>query len=178
MEEIKFTCPSCSQRVACEASHAGENFPCPSCATMVRVPMVSEYEAPSAGNAENPFAPAPVARKEEPPMATKPPEVTKLSEQQFTGKPTEVPTAEEIANWHRGGEWQCVCPVCQAELRITLATAPKLEKRQLESWEQVTAGEREEQIAAARDSQQISLHPNVKPRLDKILGDGDQQKAA
>src|SRR5688572_9196536 len=60
MKDVKFICPSCGQHVQCDCSHAGENIPCPSCATLIRVPTgggVIDTPAPEPGS--NPFA-APV----------------------------------------------------------------------------------------------------------------------
>jgi hypothetical protein len=38
MSDLKFSCPSCAQHIQCDATYAGEKIPCPSCATVVRVP--------------------------------------------------------------------------------------------------------------------------------------------
>lgn len=38
MSDLRFSCPSCGQHIQCDASHAGENLPCPSCAVLTRIP--------------------------------------------------------------------------------------------------------------------------------------------
>jgi hypothetical protein len=38
MSDLKFSCPACGQHIQCDASHAGENLPCPACAHIVRAP--------------------------------------------------------------------------------------------------------------------------------------------
>ena len=38
MIDLKFSCPACGQHIQCDETHAGENFPCPGCAHLVRVP--------------------------------------------------------------------------------------------------------------------------------------------
>jgi hypothetical protein len=45
MKELTFECPSCGQQIQCGAQHAGENFPCPNCATLVRIPGNPESAA-------------------------------------------------------------------------------------------------------------------------------------
>src|SRR5215204_4647557 len=48
MNDLKFVCPSCGQHVECDSSHAGENFPCPACAALVRIPGDAAFiEAPA-----------------------------------------------------------------------------------------------------------------------------------
>ena len=50
MKEMIFACPSCDQHIQCDASHAGENIPCPSCAVLIRVPTahaIAEVEVPA-----------------------------------------------------------------------------------------------------------------------------------
>jgi hypothetical protein len=38
MSDLRFSCPACGQHIQCDASHAGENLPCPACAVLTRVP--------------------------------------------------------------------------------------------------------------------------------------------
>ena len=59
MNELKFVCPSCGQHVECDTIHAGENFPCPACAALVRVPgeaAFTEAPAPAASPTGAPLA--------------------------------------------------------------------------------------------------------------------------
>lgn len=39
MSDLKFTCPSCAQHIQCDQDYANERIPCPSCGTVVRVPV-------------------------------------------------------------------------------------------------------------------------------------------
>jgi hypothetical protein len=57
MSDLKFSCPSCAQHIQCDESYAGERIPCPSCATLVRVPV----DAPIVVKTPPPTAPASTA---------------------------------------------------------------------------------------------------------------------
>jgi hypothetical protein len=57
MSDLKFSCPSCAQHIQCDESYAGERIPCPSCASVVRVPT----DAPIAVKPAPPTAPATTA---------------------------------------------------------------------------------------------------------------------
>lgn len=39
MSDLKFTCQSCGQHIQCDQDYANERIPCPSCGTVVRVPV-------------------------------------------------------------------------------------------------------------------------------------------
>ncbi len=56
MSDLRFSCPYCGQHVQCEASHADENIPCPSCAQLIRVPRKAEVvPVKPAAQSSNPF---------------------------------------------------------------------------------------------------------------------------
>jgi hypothetical protein len=57
MSDLKFSCPSCAQHIQCDESYAGERIPCPSCASVVRVPT----DAPLAVKPPPPTEPAATA---------------------------------------------------------------------------------------------------------------------
>ena len=57
MSDLKFSCPSCAQHIQCDESYAGEKIPCPSCASLVRVPT----DAPLAVKSPPPTGPAATA---------------------------------------------------------------------------------------------------------------------
>jgi len=59
MKELKFNCPSCGQHIQCDWRHAGENVPCPGCATLIRVPLDGDLtDVPSPQPEDNPFSSA------------------------------------------------------------------------------------------------------------------------
>lgn len=41
MSELKFTCPECTQRIACDASYGGAELECPTCTAKIVVPSAS-----------------------------------------------------------------------------------------------------------------------------------------
>jgi hypothetical protein len=192
MSEIKFTCPSCSQHVACDASHAGENFPCPACAMLVRVPSDAGFAEASIAAPASPSAPsAPSVTAElgnifysdAQPTGDGSGHESSGAHQESPSKPASDanhsagPQAPEktttVAAEHRS-DMRCVCPVCKSELRVSLEMAlPATDATQHLSLE-----EREQKIAAAREANPVGLHPNFKPRLDKILGDEEHKEAA
>jgi hypothetical protein len=56
MSEIKFSCPSCQQTIAADASYGGLQINCPACNTPMIVPGAAE-DAPPARPVQNPVAP-------------------------------------------------------------------------------------------------------------------------
>lgn len=56
MNDLRFSCPYCGQHVQCEASHANENIPCPSCAQLIRVPQKADIVPTKPPATNNPFA--------------------------------------------------------------------------------------------------------------------------
>lgn len=45
MSDIKFLCPSCGQRIQCDAGHVGLQIPCPGCSAQLKIPRLSEGNA-------------------------------------------------------------------------------------------------------------------------------------
>jgi len=58
MSDLKFTCPSCGQHIQLDQDYAGERLPCPSCATVVRVPVDAPTVTAAAVPESVPQAPA------------------------------------------------------------------------------------------------------------------------
>jgi hypothetical protein len=188
MNEMKFTCPSCGQHVECDASHAGENFPCPACAMLVRVPSDAGFtEAPVATVGTT--APSVTAELGSIFYTSTKPSGDGLGHECSTASenPPPQPSSEAAispahhasekthatSDAERRSEARCVCPVCKSELQISLEMAlPAADATLNLSFE-----EREQQIAAARETHP-GLHPTFKPRLDKILGDEETRKTA
>ncbi len=136
MKEMIFACPSCDQHIQCDASHAGENIPCPSCAVLIRVPTanpIAEVEVPtpasaSASDADNaaddPFNNANTKNEAVSYTSLKTP--TEGAEKTDTKKPAKpvepekveaAPTAAEPAS-SVPHDIYCICPSCHAELRV------------------------------------------------------------
>lgn len=196
MKELKFQCPSCGQHIQCDLSHAGENVPCPSCAVMIRVPKggeLADVEDPVESAA--PFAPADDSKKvsyavtdEEGHILNKKPSFDPETHQ----APTAVPTLEKKPMADAKAELHCVCPVCKSELRLSIEAMPATgeshvsDAKPKEKTAKVTelagrqppTGDREQQLAALREAHSVSAYPALKPRLDKILGDEGDKKAA
>ena len=40
MSEFKFSCPHCSQHLACEEQFSGRQIQCPACQVLIRIPAV------------------------------------------------------------------------------------------------------------------------------------------
>ena len=59
MSDLKFTCSSCGQHIQLDQDYAGERIPCPSCATVVRVPVDAPTVTTAAVPEAAPQAPAP-----------------------------------------------------------------------------------------------------------------------
>jgi hypothetical protein len=185
---IKFTCPSCGQHVECDASHAGENFPCPACAAVVHVPAdtaFAEASAPAAATNASPSLSKELGKVfYEPELSSEITHRKPAESAEQSGSPAAAVNQSAAGltagNSHPNGngelrsEVRCVCPVCKSDLRISLELAmPATSDTQHLSLE-----EREQQIAAAREANPVSLHPGFKPRLDKILGDSENKEAA
>jgi len=181
MKELKFICPSCGQHIQCDWRHAGENVPCPGCATLIRVPLEGDLpDATSPTSAEKPpSAPVP-GDKEKVSYATKktddapvPEKSPAPSPKAIAASPPPASPAPTVAPAAHASELHCVCPVCQSELRISVAPEPARAhaahpaKPPLPGVEPLPLDERERQIAAARER---AFHPaSEKPRLDRIL---------
>jgi hypothetical protein len=145
MKEMIFACPSCDQHIQCDASHAGENIPCPSCAVLIRVPTshaIAEVEvptpvtapAPAADNKEeeDPFnnathktdavsytslkSGADGAEKADEVKPAKPVETAKDESKPAPNPNAAQPPAEKIPRPLQ--DIYCICPSCQAELRL------------------------------------------------------------
>lgn len=86
MSDLKFTCPSCAQHIQCDESYAGERIPCPSCASLVRVPV----DAPLATTAPIPAAIPPA------PTTAGAPDVPTLEENFLQESGTPVPTTPPV----------------------------------------------------------------------------------
>src|SRR5580765_6836654 len=82
MSDLKFTCPSCAQHIQCDQSYAGEKIPCPSCASLVRVPV----DAPIVTKAPIPAAVPPA------PSGAGVPDVPTLEENLLEESGTPLPT--------------------------------------------------------------------------------------
>ena len=48
MSEIKFACPHCAQRVACDANYCGVQITCPACQSEMTVPRTAASASPAA----------------------------------------------------------------------------------------------------------------------------------
>lgn len=189
MNEIKFTCTSCGQHIQCDATHAGENIPCPSCAMLVRVPQDAWAENATPLNTE----PAAVLSDNGDKVSFAPPPADKAASKASSNGTPEYPAPQpgpDSTIRHRA-ELDCACPVCHAELRISLevtsrSTGVHFDQRnepQRHGSSQSQSGhptmeEREQQIAAAREAHPVSLYPPTKPRLDHILGDDASKREA
>ncbi len=87
MSDLKFSCPSCGQHVQCDESYAGERIPCPSCASLIRVPT----DAPIAIKPPPPTEPAATAV-----VGGGVPGVPTLEENFLEEKGTPVPTSPPL----------------------------------------------------------------------------------
>lgn len=142
MKEIIFACPACDQHIQCDASHAGENIPCPSCAVLIRVPTanaIAEVEVPTPASSlasdaadavDDPFnnatdkseavsytplkTPTEIADKTDTKEPAKPVEsaAEKIEAAPATSKPP-VETPPVVPH-----DVFCICPSCHAELRV------------------------------------------------------------
>jgi hypothetical protein len=142
MKEMIFACPSCDQHIQCDAAHAGENIPCPSCAVLIRVPIanaIAEVEVPTPASAlapdandavDDPFNNATSkseavsytslktpAESAETTDANKPAKAVESAPEKVEAAPTtaEPPTETTPAIPH---DVYCICPSCHAELRV------------------------------------------------------------
>jgi len=142
MKEMIFACPSCDQHIQCDASHAGENIPCPSCAVLIRVPTanaIAEVEVPTPASAiasgaddavDDPFNNAtgkseavsytslktPTGSTEET-DAKKPAKPVESAPEEIEAAPAPAkPPAETTPAVPH--DVYCICPSCHAELRV------------------------------------------------------------
>jgi ribosomal protein S27E len=189
MKELKFKCPSCGQHIQCDWKYAGENVPCPGCATLIRVPHEGDVtdvpspptEAspvpPVTGEAEKVsyihMKPADGTEPKKSPAAPERAEATSTSSPPANPDPPVAPKPElpPAAHAPHALELHCVCPVCQSALRILVEPEPHLEAvhhAAPTSAEQLPPAERERQIAAGRE--RVLHKMTEKPRLDRILG--------
>jgi predicted RNA-binding Zn-ribbon protein involved in translation (DUF1610 family) len=189
MGEIKFICPSCGQHIECDQSYAGEHFPCPGCATQIRVP---EFTHPAAANPLPVFNP-PSAEKvtyqstkhsesdgsenENIPAAEQ--NVVRESEQATVSREKET---REAHDEDLGKEFVFACPHCKSELRLR-AEIQAVKAKEEKAFEKPTAkidsgstADREKQIAAARIAQAVHVYPPMKPRLDYVLRESGEKK--
>ena len=86
MSDLKFTCPSCAQHIQCDQDYANERIPCPSCGTVVRVPV----DAPIVTKAPIPAAVPPTTPKGGTPA------VPTLEDNFLQENGTPVPTAPPV----------------------------------------------------------------------------------
>ena len=176
MKELKFKCPSCGQHIQCDWKHAGENVPCPGCATLIRVPLEGDLDdatvpAPATGDTEKVSYTAPkMAADTEPKKSPAPSPSAASTPIPPVAADKATPATAQAAELH------CVCPVCQSELRISVEpdsarnNAPAAAKSPAPSIGPLPLSERERQIAAARAR---TLHTtSEKPHLDRILSGG------
>ena len=183
MTEIKFACPSCGQAIQCNPECANQNVPCPSCASLIRVPADTTLaELPGEANPFQSEETAKVsyaaAEEDHKPARKKPAQEATPKSQSAAASGSKEP-ATPPAN---PSEVSCVCPVCHSELQISLSAKSngkphRSGDRLAESSafvakpppvEHLSAAERERKIAAAREAHPV-LHPTAKPRLDRIL---------
>ena len=136
MKELKFTCPSCGQHIQCDWKHAGENVPCPGCATLIRVPQEGNVtDAPSPPPEDNPFAVATgdaekvsyaSAKAADGPEPKKSPATAERAmvapAVPVTANPAPAPNQESPVQTPAAqkAELHCVCPVCQSALQISV----------------------------------------------------------
>lgn len=163
MSELIFECPSCGQPIQCEKAYSGHTIHCPNCCADLRIPFTYAAGAFSMPRAE--LVSEPAAKSAAAPEESRPKEI------------------------------HCLCPVCRSELKIQTAShsgatpqtaqlvraapqtldaaVPEAKPDLPEKAPPVSSAEREEQIAAARDANPVSLYPPMKPRLDYILSGGE-----
>src|SRR3954471_24771353 len=99
MSDLKFSCPSCGQHVQCNESYAGEKIPCPSCASLIRVPTDA-------------------------PIAIKPPPPTEPAEAAIVGGGVPgVPTLEENFLEEKGTPLPTSPPLTEREQQLAAARA-------------------------------------------------------
>jgi|GEM_PF-4383452 hypothetical protein len=187
MKEIKFLCPSCGQRIQFEPGHAGENVPCPSCATMIRLPLTAEpiestevendaslFSSPGGEKVSYAPIPATVGLKDEAEtnqvIANKP-QKSSASPASTMSNPERNHTAAEVHEI----DLHCACPMCQSRLHISIREDSSPIGLQASHHgsppEHLSIAEREKLIENARKAHPV-MSPNaqLKPRLDKILG--------
>jgi hypothetical protein len=87
MSDLKFSCPSCAQHIQCDESYAGERIPCPSCASLVRVPT----DAPLVVKSPPPTEPAAAAT-----IGGGVPDVPTLDENLLEKSGTPLPTSPPL----------------------------------------------------------------------------------
>ncbi|HET7625197.1 MAG TPA: hypothetical protein VFM25_08020 [Verrucomicrobiae bacterium] len=196
MKELTFECPSCGQQIQCDARHAGENFPCPNCATLVRIPRDPEAaenadenqnpENPTAAAAENPFEAEPGAASYTPVKSDKISDAPlETADTVQNAAPSDSSNSAPAADANSKpqfvvnaqiSEMVCVCPVCQSELRIRTDAATS--EKPAPPPQPKTLTDREQQIAAGREATPIEARPIVKPRLSYILTGGERPAAS
>jgi hypothetical protein len=184
MSELKFTCPACGQHMQCEKAYAGDKTNCPACNAELRVPfshtppepttMLPRAELVSA--AAGAAAPIMIKRSE-----------SALAEASIPIAPSPAAKVHSPA-LPDAHETHCICPVCKSELRLPteassgpvtaeVVSGPSSNSttptQALHSSESESVTEREKQIAAARESNPVSLYPAMKPRLAYILNSGE-----
>ena len=185
MNEIRFSCPSCGQHIQCEPDHAGVNVPCPGCATLIRVPPMTEFDEESDIVAMSlkigpekvsyaPMQPAGDTQEKSPEQSTSNRDASEhpVSPSPESGPDQKLtPTGATVHSL----DLQCACPVCQSRLQISIraeSASEHVSALALKSQsEHLSPAEREEQIEAAHKAHQVlpSMYPQFKPRLDKIL---------
>jgi hypothetical protein len=166
MDDLKFSCPACGQHISCGKAYGGHVIHCPNCCAELRVPFsdshheLSEVKADLVTTGSGPHA----------------------APETGAGKTVAVPDGKEL---------HCRCPVCQSHLRIPAAaaaqpddvfpsaelvlqpgeTAREAPKPAAEAAAPAPPlSEREQHIAAERAARPLSLYPQMKPRLDLLLG--------
>ena len=197
MTELKFTCPSCGQAIQCSSECANQNVPCPSCASLIRVPAdAAVAEVSPLAPDTNPFQPEESAKvsytaaednsaKKEAtasPLGLVQNSHTQSNSNRIAAPVSKEPRASQEVN---SSQLHCVCPVCQSELQISLNAKPSAARRAVgdrlagssafgsvqQSADNLTLAEREKKIAAAREAHPVTPYPVIKPRLDRILSD-------
>lgn len=185
MSELKFICPACGQHMQCEKAYMGDKTTCPSCNAELIVPFSHkpvEYKT-QLPTAELIFDPA----KPLQPNCTI--EQTPSKEFSTPLSPSNKPAAHPLVSAPT-----CICPVCHSELRLPqltvvpencmpptaeLAHNPTSETQESSALNSALppisspVPEREQHIAAARESHPISPYPAMKPRLAYVLSGGE-----
>ena len=63
MSETKFSCPLCSQHIACDSQYGGRQIPCPSCQAAITVPAAAPVAVKAVATPSNAARPTSVAAK-------------------------------------------------------------------------------------------------------------------
>jgi len=180
----------------CEKAYVGAKVPCPSCNAELRVPF---SDGPGGGPNALPRAELILeASTEAVPNILADPAKAAANPFETSDIPKQVAPRENEIRKGATQEVHCLCPVCEAELRIPANAAStsgkppvaelvrKAPPQNPEPSPEANPGpadphpkpadhqsEREHQIAAAREARPVSVYPAMKPRLSYILSGGE-----